>query len=257
MSGFSSPNHTQVPNDLFDVMLPLMGEAELKIVLFAVRQTLGYHRGSDAISLSQFMKGTGLSRQGVLDGIEAAKTRGVMREASRGKRGIVVYALVYSVDQSAQETSSSQDSRPVDAVTSQASRHTKEKKIKEKKIKHSAPKLYDDVPHKVRTEIIEAWSTNLVAAPANAYSNDNNHIAAANIARAGYTAGDTSRFVAATMKDPFWKGKTLTLTKVSELMPAWLANNRPKPKVQADGSGEAAPITINQFVRKAETNHVA
>jgi hypothetical protein len=42
---FKSPNYTQTPNDLIDVEMKKMGEAELKVVLAIVRQTIGYHRG--------------------------------------------------------------------------------------------------------------------------------------------------------------------------------------------------------------------
>jgi phage replication O-like protein O len=147
MPGFISPNYTMTPNDLLDELMPLMGEAELRIVLAAIRKTLGYHRTSDEISRTQFEKMTGLSRQGVEDGVQAAIARGVMREVARGKRGVIRYALVIESDQSTKLTS--QASRPVpvnvldqsEASTSQRSRHTKEKdSSKEKGKKNSAPK---------------------------------------------------------------------------------------------------------------------
>lgn len=148
MTESSAVKHTKIPNDLLDKHMADMGVAELKVVLFAMRQTLGYHRASDGISLSQFMAATGLSRQGVLDGIENAKKRRVLCEAGRGKRGVVVYRIdveslqeppvtsqasrpVERVDQSSEATSTSQASRPDEPATSQASRHTKDKEIKE------------------------------------------------------------------------------------------------------------------------------
>lgn len=75
---FNSPNHTQIPNDLFDSMLPDMGLAELKVTLAALRKTLGWQKRSDRISLTQMELLTGLSRQGVLDGAEAAEKRGTL-----------------------------------------------------------------------------------------------------------------------------------------------------------------------------------
>ena len=59
---FESPNHTQVPNDLFDSILCDIGYAELKVTLAAIRKTLGWQKRSDKISLSQMEKMTGLSR---------------------------------------------------------------------------------------------------------------------------------------------------------------------------------------------------
>lgn len=79
MKGFQSPNHTQTPNDLFDEYLPLMGEAELKVVMAIVRLTYGYQRSRVKASLSELRKATGLSKQGVLDGAHAAEKRGLIR----------------------------------------------------------------------------------------------------------------------------------------------------------------------------------
>lgn len=110
MAGFESPNYTQTPNEFFDIYLAIMGEAEIKVVAHAIRQTLGWKRETDEISISQFQKATGLSRQGVIDGIDSAIKRGLMREAGIGKRGVKRYGLVILVDQSTQQTS--QDSRP-------------------------------------------------------------------------------------------------------------------------------------------------
>ena len=58
--GFRSPNYTQVPNEMFDLM-STMGHAEFKVIMVAVRQTIGYHRQRDAISYTQFEAMTGLS----------------------------------------------------------------------------------------------------------------------------------------------------------------------------------------------------
>lgn len=145
MSGFSPPNHTQCPNDLFDVHMANMSEAELRIVLAAVRKTLGYHKTKDAISLSQFMKMTGLARQSVIRGIEAAIKHGFIKQVGEGTRGIAIFelnindngTLVNVVDQSTEVTSSSLPTLP---MTGKRSRHTKESgnKIKEKK---NAPKV--------------------------------------------------------------------------------------------------------------------
>jgi len=89
----------------------------------------------------------------------------------------------------------------------------------------SGSKSYDDIPHKDRTLVIEAWAKNLLAAPTNAYKTDANHEAAADIARAGYQPEQVGRYVKAMMAEPYWRGKTLSLRKVSELMPNWLATH--------------------------------
>lgn len=94
MVGFASPNHTQTPNDLFDEYLPLMGEAELKVVLYTIRQTHGFHRERKPISLTEYQKATGLSRRGVQNGVAQAVSRGLIREAGTAKRNKKVYELV-------------------------------------------------------------------------------------------------------------------------------------------------------------------
>lgn len=76
------PNYTQIPNDIFD-LLKLKGtehitESELKVVLVICRKTFGWHKVRDRISLSQLESLTGMSRQGVLNGVNAAKKRGII-----------------------------------------------------------------------------------------------------------------------------------------------------------------------------------
>jgi phage replication O-like protein O len=115
--GFNLPNYTQTPNDLFDEMLPDMGLSELKVVLVIIRKTKGWHKERDRISLSQLMKLTGLSRQGVLDGILRAMQRGIVGREASG-RSYEYFLIVNTVDQ-------------LPSKDSQHSRHTKENNIKE------------------------------------------------------------------------------------------------------------------------------
>ena len=55
--GFTSPNGTIVPDDVFDVLLPRLSEAELRVLLYIIRRTFGFKREADAISLSQLVDG--------------------------------------------------------------------------------------------------------------------------------------------------------------------------------------------------------
>ncbi|MDP3012730.1 MAG: replication protein [Candidatus Subteraquimicrobiales bacterium] len=55
--GFSRPKYTQVPDDLFDFLLPFLDEKELKVLLYVIRRTLGWKKDSDMISLNQLEKG--------------------------------------------------------------------------------------------------------------------------------------------------------------------------------------------------------
>jgi uncharacterized phage protein (TIGR02220 family) len=63
------PNTTQVPNVLLDVVMPAIKNASLRVLLAVARKTYGYQKVADDISLTQLQKLTGLSRQGVVNGI--------------------------------------------------------------------------------------------------------------------------------------------------------------------------------------------
>ena len=56
-SGFTSPNYTQVPDELFDALMVELSGAELKVLLYIIRRTFGFKRDSDTISLSQMLSG--------------------------------------------------------------------------------------------------------------------------------------------------------------------------------------------------------
>jgi phage replication O-like protein O len=55
--GFTSPNYTQVPDELFDTLMVELSGAELKVLLYIIRRTFGFKRDSDTISLSQMLGG--------------------------------------------------------------------------------------------------------------------------------------------------------------------------------------------------------
>ena len=108
---FTPPNHTQTPNKIF-ALLPLMGEAELKVTLVIVRDTFGWQAGGSATvrSLTVLMELTGLSRQGVLNGLNAGIKRGTLYRTS-GDSNKAAYGLVVNeVDRSTGWTG--QPSRP-------------------------------------------------------------------------------------------------------------------------------------------------
>lgn len=109
-AGLETPNYTQVPNVLFEHIAD-MTETELKCTLAIIRQIIGYHKDKpEAVSYSQLEEMTGLSRQGVTDGVKASLERGYVKIAGKGKRGANLFTLNF-VDQSTQQTSTSQDSR--------------------------------------------------------------------------------------------------------------------------------------------------
>lgn len=69
---------TQVPNFLFDTLLPKLTESELKILLVVIRQTIGWldkrtgkRKVRDRISIGQFVKKTGLSKRTINNSIQS------------------------------------------------------------------------------------------------------------------------------------------------------------------------------------------
>jgi len=98
--GFHAPYYTQVPDELFDILLPSLGEAELKVLLYICRRTFGFKKGSDRISKSQLEngitkkdgtkldRGTGLSRRSIRLGVAGLLKKNILlkkRHASSRK----------------------------------------------------------------------------------------------------------------------------------------------------------------------------
>ena len=98
--GYKKPRYTQIPNDLLDGEMRDMGLAELRVVLAAFRKIVGFHKQYAPISVSDFMKATGLSRKSVLSGIEKAVERGVLRRhpTRKGTRGEHCYEVNFDDD---------------------------------------------------------------------------------------------------------------------------------------------------------------
>jgi len=65
--GFKSPRYTQVPDELFDVLLPRLSGPELKVTLYVIRRTFGFKKDSDSISLNQICSGITTRQGDVLD----------------------------------------------------------------------------------------------------------------------------------------------------------------------------------------------
>jgi hypothetical protein len=56
-AGFRPLNTTPVPNELYDHWLARLGDAELRVLLYIVRHTLGWRKARDVISPEQFIVG--------------------------------------------------------------------------------------------------------------------------------------------------------------------------------------------------------
>ncbi len=107
--GFSSPNGTIVPDDVFDVLAPKLKESELRVLLYIVRRTFGFGKNADAISLRQMTEGitrrdgkvidhgTGMSKRAVIQGAKGLVEKGVIeiirRKKAKGHNAVNIYRL--------------------------------------------------------------------------------------------------------------------------------------------------------------------
>ena len=91
--GFSRPNYTQVPDDVFDVLLPELTESELKVLLYIIRRTFGFKKDADTISLKQMVEGIRTR-----DGRQLDRGAGVSKtSAVRGVNGLVEKGIILAV----------------------------------------------------------------------------------------------------------------------------------------------------------------
>lgn len=109
------PNFLQVPNVVIDELLPDLTGAELKCYLVVIRKTKGWNKESDNISISQFMKATGLSNSAVIKACESLVKYGLLVKEN-GSRNTGIYAVNSYSKNTCEESSQ---------VTCEKSSHTK------------------------------------------------------------------------------------------------------------------------------------
>lgn len=85
-------NSFQLPNAVIDDLLSDLTGAELKCYLYVLRKTKGWNREEDAISVSQFMKVTGLSNRKVIDACEKLIELGLL-EQKTGANKVKVFSV--------------------------------------------------------------------------------------------------------------------------------------------------------------------
>ncbi len=110
--GFRLPNYTQTPNEFFDELAPKLTEAELRVLIYVIRRTFGFHKKAEAISLSQMTEGittrdgrvldigTGMSRSAVWRGAKGLVEKGVLGvervQSENGEYETNVYSLRFA-----------------------------------------------------------------------------------------------------------------------------------------------------------------
>lgn len=104
-------NSFQLPNSVIDELLADLTGAELKCYLYVLRKTKGWNKEEDAISVSQFMKVTGLSNRKVIDACERLVDLGLLEQKIGSNKTKVFSVKDY-------KTSSSEESSLVKKVHS-------------------------------------------------------------------------------------------------------------------------------------------
>lgn len=86
-------NHTEVPNDFFDKWMPKLKGSEIQVFLTICRQTRGWHKETDRISISQLQNKTGLSNRSVIDASKSLEEKGLI--ITEIVDGIKCYEIAY------------------------------------------------------------------------------------------------------------------------------------------------------------------
>jgi phage replication O-like protein O len=89
--GFQFPTTTPVPDEVFDVLMPQLSGAELKVLLYICRRTFGFKKESDTISLHQIAhgittrdgrvldNGTGLCKRHVIRALKVLEKKNIIK----------------------------------------------------------------------------------------------------------------------------------------------------------------------------------
>lgn len=103
MNNKLNPNFTQIPNVFFDEIYSNLGYAELKVLLYLMRRTYGFHKKTDKISLTQFEKGiegldngTGLARKNIFQALDSLVKKELVLINKKGR--INSYSLYLDSD---------------------------------------------------------------------------------------------------------------------------------------------------------------
>lgn len=107
--GFENPRTTPTPDAVFDFFLSRLSGAELKVLLYIIRRTFGFHKDRDSISLSQITsgintrdgrvldEGTGLDRSSAIKATRGLEAMGIItvykEKGADGVNLINVYGL--------------------------------------------------------------------------------------------------------------------------------------------------------------------
>ena len=107
--GFSRPNTTPTPDEVFDIFLTETTHAELKVLLYIIRRTFGFQKDVDSISLNQISggivtregkrldRGAGITKRGAIKAVQGLEKKGLIvvgrRKTEDGYNKVNIYKL--------------------------------------------------------------------------------------------------------------------------------------------------------------------
>ncbi|MBE3085598.1 MAG: replication protein, partial [Bacteroidetes bacterium] len=160
--------HTQVPNKLFDELIPTLKEGELRVILVVMRQTYGWHKIWDRISITFLMKKTGMCRQSVCLAVRNLIKKGMINKKKSGGCGTeqVFYSLCLIDDEKTDEKEPNIETKSnklyqstKETPPSLLSRPSKETLTKEKKKEKIYKKENPPAPKGERTDLAKLDSS--------------------------------------------------------------------------------------------------
>ena len=115
-------NHTQLSNDFIDNCMSELSGGACKVFIAISRKTIGWHKETDYISLSQIMKLTGMSNRGVLNSIKELEENELIlvrrTKTELNRKYTNSYTINYeNISQYSEESSQGSDRK--DGVTAQ------------------------------------------------------------------------------------------------------------------------------------------
>lgn len=82
-----APNYTQTPNVFFDEIMKTLNEGELRILLLIIRQTVGWHKLEDWITLKLLAENTGYERRSVCRILQRLIEKNLVFKRTEGPKG--------------------------------------------------------------------------------------------------------------------------------------------------------------------------
>ena len=148
---------TQLDNSLIDYVMPSVNPSDWVIICFVVRKTRGWHKDSDALSLTQMEAGTGLSRPTVVSSLKRLTEQGHLSRVDgigtiSNRYGLNPDFVISTDEGEGLKKLTSKEILPVSSkeslpLSSKKSLHTKETPKQTKKERDTPPPAPKLAPH--------------------------------------------------------------------------------------------------------------